>query len=66
MLQYQISANEILGQYKGKQHRRRFGEESSEFFDSRKVIKWQSLQDPSQTDAGQLSNVRSDTDNNCR
>jgi hypothetical protein len=53
-----ISAKEILGLYELKQHNPWFDEECLHFVDQRKQAKMQWVQDPSQSNADNLNNVR--------
>jgi hypothetical protein len=53
-----ISAKESLGLYERKQHKPWFDEECSKFLDQRKQAKMQWLQNPNQSNAGNLSIVR--------
>jgi len=52
------SANKSLGQYKMKQHKPWFDEESSPNLDQRIQSKMQWLQDPNQNTVDNLNNVR--------
>ena len=52
------SANESLGLHEWKQHKPWFDKECVDFLDQRKQAKMQWIQDPSQSNVGNLNNVR--------
>jgi len=61
-----ISAKESLSLYEWKQYKPRFDEEFSQFLDRRKQGKMQWLQDPHQSNADNLNNVRCETSRHSR
>jgi len=61
-----ISAKVALGLTDWKQHEPWFDEESLGFLDQRKQVKIQWLQDPSQSNVGNLNNVRRYASRHCR
>jgi hypothetical protein len=56
-----ISAKDNLGYYEVKQHKPWFEEGCSELLDQRNLVKLQWLQDPSEINGDNLSNVRHET-----
>ena len=60
------SAKESLGLHELKQHKPWFNEECVYFLDQRKQAKMQWIQDPSQSNADKLNNVRRDASRHFR
>jgi hypothetical protein len=54
----EISAKESLGLFERKQHNSWFDEECPKYLDQRKQTKMQWLQNPNQSNVGNLNNVR--------
>jgi len=61
-----ISAKESLSLHEWKQYKPRFDEECSQFLDRRKQGKMQWLQNPNQSNADNLNNVRRETSRHSR